>query len=252
MNYPASTYRIQFNSKFTFKDFAPLLDYLKSLGISTIYASPITKSEKDSVHGYDVTDASMVNPEIGTLEELRLLSKELQQREMTWLQDIVPNHMAFSMDNPKLYDVLERGQFSPFYNYFDIFWDHPELKGKVQIPTLGKELKQCIEEKEISLIFDTQSFQVKYMDNVFPLSVTALPILIEDMKGNSLPEAVIQTTEKLWTTAYHTGLEEWTEQKKQLITTLLKEDIRPVLISFIDKINGDADKLRTILDAQAY
>ncbi len=43
---PSSTYRIQLNDQFTFRDLEGIIDYLHQLGISTIYASPITTAFK--------------------------------------------------------------------------------------------------------------------------------------------------------------------------------------------------------------
>ena len=143
MNTPSSTYRIQFHKDFTFSDFLTIIDYLHRLGISTIYASPILKSVRGSIHGYDVTDPHVIDPEIGTKEELQTIAIKLKERGITWLQDIVPNHMAFDPSNERLMDVLERGQDSTFYHYFDIQWNHPapELNGKLMVPFLGEELK---------------------------------------------------------------------------------------------------------------
>ena len=128
MNIPTSTYRLQFNKDFTFHDFLGIIDYLHLLGISTIYASPILKSVPGSAHGYDVTDPHSLDPEIGTKEELRAIALKLKEKGMTWLQDIVPNHMAFDPANARLMDVLERGPGSTFYHYFDIHWNHPGVK----------------------------------------------------------------------------------------------------------------------------
>src|SRR4051812_22075391 len=106
---PTSTYRLQFHAGFTFKQLREIIDYLHELGISTIYASPIFTASPGSEHGYDVTNPHQINPAIGTIEELRAIHQQLVSRGMTWLQDIVPNHMAYHMTNTRLYDVLERG-----------------------------------------------------------------------------------------------------------------------------------------------
>ena len=66
---PINTYRFQFNRQFRFKDARPLVPYLHRLGISEIYASPVLKARRGSSHGYDVTDPSRLNPEIGTAGE---------------------------------------------------------------------------------------------------------------------------------------------------------------------------------------
>ena len=74
MKLPASTYRIQLHDHFTFKDLAAILDYLHELGITTVYASPVTTAFKGSQHGYDVADPLRLNPEIGTEEEWTALA----------------------------------------------------------------------------------------------------------------------------------------------------------------------------------
>jgi len=43
---PDSTYRVQLHAGFTFSQLESILEYLHELGISTIYASPITKAIK--------------------------------------------------------------------------------------------------------------------------------------------------------------------------------------------------------------
>ncbi|EAY9508051.1 hypothetical protein A7D72_07045, partial [Salmonella enterica] len=54
---PTATYRLQFRNGMTFDRAAALVPYLKNLGISHLYASPIFTATKASTHGYDVTDA---------------------------------------------------------------------------------------------------------------------------------------------------------------------------------------------------
>src|SRR5690606_23114334 len=104
---PTSTYRIQLSGSFTFKHLRQIIPYLHDLGISTVYASPVFQAREASTHGYDVVDPTRVNSEIGTLEEWREISRELKQRNMSWLQDIVPNHMAFASSNLWLMNVFQ-------------------------------------------------------------------------------------------------------------------------------------------------
>ena len=169
---PDSTYRIQLNDKFTLRDLAAILDYLHELGVSTIYASPLTTAVKGSTHGYDVTDPLHINAEIGTEEELAALASRLKEYGMTWLQDIVPNHMAYDTANPWLFDVLERGPYSPCYKYFDLITDHPvELLGdKLMAPFLGATLTECLQKGELTLQFTGAGFVIRYYDNDYPVS----------------------------------------------------------------------------------
>jgi (1->4)-alpha-D-glucan 1-alpha-D-glucosylmutase len=219
----SSTYRIQFHAGFTFKHLDDILDYLYDLGISTIYASPILKAVPGSQHGYDVTDPHQINPEIGTIEELRALHVRLAAKGMTWLQDIVPNHMAYHHTNTRLYDVLERGPLSPYYEYFDIDWHHPSFTGKVIAPFLGKTLAEAIADGEIKLGAD---LTISYFGQIFPLSVSAYDLF---------PNASFH---KLYQKAtMGSSMEEWTRAKSELLRSfpLFTEDINnnPALLSQI-------------------
>src|SRR3981189_2549558 len=124
MHIPSSTYRLQLNGQFTFNDVKNIIHYLHRLGITCIYASPFFKTAPGSIHGYDITAPHQLNPEIGTESELQELVTSLGENKMSWLQDIVPNHMAYEMGNQRLKDVLERGPRSEFCDYFDINWQH--------------------------------------------------------------------------------------------------------------------------------
>src|SRR5947207_4523972 len=98
MRIPVSTYRLQFNRDFRFADALRIVDYLHDLGITDLYASPILKARAGSTHGYDVTDPGQISPGIGTPEEFDQLCAALQARGMGLVLDIVPNHMAASLE----------------------------------------------------------------------------------------------------------------------------------------------------------
>lgn len=119
---PTATYRLQFNKAFRFEDARALVSYLNRLGISDIYASPILKARQGSSHGYDVTDPTCLNPELGNERDINALVKELRRYDMGLLLDIVPNHMAASPENPWWRDVQEKGRESPFAKFFDSNW----------------------------------------------------------------------------------------------------------------------------------
>ncbi|WP_343524207.1 malto-oligosyltrehalose synthase [Pedobacter sp.] len=149
MYLPKSTYRIQFHKDFNFADLDRAIPYLIELGIDTLYASPIFQAMPSSTHGYDIVNPLRINPEIGTEEELFAVSKKLKQAGIGWLQDIVPNHMAFHPDNTWLMDVLEKGRESAFADYFDIDWAQGD--GRLMVPFLGNNINQAVEEGSLSL-----------------------------------------------------------------------------------------------------
>ena len=166
---PVATYRLQFNRQFRFEDAQELVPYLCRLGISDLYASPIFKARKGSVHGYDVVDPSYPNPEVGTEADLDTLIQELKDREMGLLLDIVPNHMAASPENPWWMDLLENGLCSPYAAFFDIDWS--AFDGKILLPILDRPYDQALENQELALTLEDADLFIQYYDYKLPLAV---------------------------------------------------------------------------------
>jgi (1->4)-alpha-D-glucan 1-alpha-D-glucosylmutase len=166
-----ATYRLQFSSEFRFSDASELVDYLAKLGITDIYASPILTSRKGSTHGYDVTDPTQIDPDIGTANEFEQLQNKLIEHGMRLILDIVPNHMAARSENRWWTDVLENGSESVFASYFDIDWHPPSrnLEGKVLLPVLGRTFGETLDRGELRLFFQNGKFFVQYFDLIFPL-----------------------------------------------------------------------------------
>src|SRR4030043_1773672 len=118
MNIPTATYRLQLNPAFGFQAAQPVISYLADLGISDLYASPIFKARKGSTHGYDIVDPNQLNPELGDRKDFDELITSVKNYNLKWLQDIVPNHMAFDSENTLLMDVLEHGKKSVYFDFF--------------------------------------------------------------------------------------------------------------------------------------
>jgi (1->4)-alpha-D-glucan 1-alpha-D-glucosylmutase len=173
MRIPRATYRLQFNNTFTFQDAGHLIPYLAKLGVSDIYASPIFKARTGSSHGYDVVDPNKINPELGDRKSFEDLTKALKHNGMGWIQDFIPNHMAYDYHNRMLMDVLENGQNSEYFRFFDVEWDHPYegLRGKIVAPFLGRFYGESLEGGEIQLRYDKDGLTVSYYDLRLPLSI---------------------------------------------------------------------------------
>src|SRR5437870_4694335 len=169
MRIPISTYRLQFNREFHFADARRIVDYLHELGIGDLYASPVLKARPGSVHGYDVTDPTQLNPEIGTVEEFDELSDAVRANGMGFVLDIVPNHMAASLDNPWWFDVLEKGEESPYASFFDVNW---ETK-KVLLPILGRPYGEVLDNQELVVHIENGRAVLQYYDQRLPLAAGA-------------------------------------------------------------------------------
>lgn len=68
------------------------LDYLQQLGIKGIWLMPINPSP--SYHGYDVTDYEAINPDYGTVDDLKTLLSEAHARGIQVIMDLVLNHTS--------------------------------------------------------------------------------------------------------------------------------------------------------------
>src|SRR4051812_35628652 len=178
---PLSTYRLQFNSGFTFRDARAIVDYLRDLGISDCYASSYLKAVPGSLHGYDVADPTQLNPEIGTDEEHAAWVDAMQARGMGHLMDLVPNHMGIAKSaNPWWLDVLENGACSRFAHFFDIEWRpvKDELADKVLLPILGDQYGEVLERQELILAYGDGAFVVRYYDDTVPIAPDTYPSIL--------------------------------------------------------------------------
>lgn len=68
------------------------LDYLKWLGVSGLWLTPIYPSA--SYHGYDVTNYFAINPQLGTMTDFHRLLREAHARGIKVLIDMVLNHTS--------------------------------------------------------------------------------------------------------------------------------------------------------------
>lgn len=180
---PLSVYRLQFNKNFTFRHAQDIVPYLKELGISHCYASPILRAREDSVHGYDIINHSELNPEIGTMQEFYDFVNTLHYHDMGLIVDIVPNHMGIGNENKWWTDVLENGRASRYASYFDIDWEplKKELKGKVLVPILGDHYGNILTSGQFKFNFnrETGKLRLNYWEHEFPINPSSYPIFLE-------------------------------------------------------------------------
>jgi (1->4)-alpha-D-glucan 1-alpha-D-glucosylmutase len=280
MRIPRATYRLQFSYAFRFGDAEALVPYLDSLGISDIYASPLFGAQKQSSHGYDVTDYGLLNPEIGAEDEFLSLSRALRERGMSLVLDVVPNHMGiFDESNAWWQDVLENGPSSPFAKYFDIDWKPPktDLADKVLLPILGDQFGRVVDRGEISLAFEGGVFRIRYHDRTFPVAPRSKIFILGRVldrarrSGRAGDEALVEL-ESIITGLQHLPprtetdpervrerLREKEVAKRRLLSLLESSaPVREALDRVIQEINGrpgapeSLDTLARILAEQAY
>lgn len=178
---PLSTYRLQFNREFRFEDAQKLVPYFSRLGVTHLYSSPILRSRQSSTHGYDVVDPNALNPNLGDKTDLVDLVTDLRNFGLGMILDIVPNHMAASIENPYWRDVLTYGPSSPFAGWFDVDWrmPDPDMWGRVLAPVLGEPRSRVLKQDQIRLIWADGRFLVQYFEHLFPVDPATVPMICQ-------------------------------------------------------------------------
>ena len=69
------------------------LDYLRELGVSVVWLSPVYKSPNDD-NGYDISDYQDIMQEFGTLADWEELLAEMHKRGIKLVMDLVVNHTS--------------------------------------------------------------------------------------------------------------------------------------------------------------
>jgi (1->4)-alpha-D-glucan 1-alpha-D-glucosylmutase len=167
---PGSTYRLQLRPAFGFDEAAAVLPYLRDLGVTHAYLSPILQAQPGSEHGYDVVDHTHLSSDLGGAEGFRRFSDTARALGLGVVVDVVPNHMAVPTPvslNAALWSVLRDGPASTYAHWFDVDWAAQERA--ILMPVLGRRIGQCVADGEITLDRSGDEPVVRYFDKVFPV-----------------------------------------------------------------------------------
>ena len=248
---PAATYRLQFNSRFTFEDARRLLPYLDALGVSDVYASSYLGARPGSMHGYDITEHNTLNPEIGTQEDYDRFVEALRAHGMGQILDVVPNHMGIAAGcNPWWNDVLENGPSSPYAEFFDVDWDpvKRQLANKVLLPILGDQYGRVLENQELVLDYSGGAFSLRYYETRLPIDPrSATQILSHRLEAlaNALGETDLRLQEYHSIITALTNLPARTEHAPERILERLRE--KEVIRRRLARLTGECEAVRIFI-----
>lgn len=99
------------------------LDYLKELGITAIWLSPVYQSPNDD-NGYDISDYRAIMPEFGTMEDMEELIDQADKCDIKIIMDLVVNHTS---DEHKWFIESRKGKDNPYRDYY--IWRDPVNNG---------------------------------------------------------------------------------------------------------------------------
>ncbi|AIQ34441.1 glucan 1,6-alpha-glucosidase [Paenibacillus sp. FSL R5-0345] len=95
------------------------LDYLKQLGITAIWLSPVYKSPNDD-NGYDISDYQDIMTEFGTMEDMDDLIERAKLHNIRIIMDLVVNHTS---DEHPWFVEASKGKDNPYRDYY--IWRDP-------------------------------------------------------------------------------------------------------------------------------
>ncbi len=262
---PVATCRVQLSGQVGFAPLAALAPYLKDLGISHVYLSPILQAVPGSEHGYDVVDPTRVSAELGGDSGYETLCRALQALKMGQIIDVVPNHMATAYPYNRWWsEVLELGAESPHACVFDIDWEfsEPRLKKRILLPVLNKRYFQALEGGEVAIRRRGGAFEVACDDCRLPLAPHSVTRLLHAAaeRANCLKLALFANAfEFLARRAKQVapGDDQLVSKLcflRDLVARCLEEEPRAAdaLDALITEINTDPAKLDAFLEEQHY
>lgn len=92
------------------------LDYLKELGVNTVWLSPIYDSPQED-NGYDISNYKDIYKPFGTLDDAKRLIKEMHKRDIKLVMDLVVNHTS---SEHKWFKSVVEDPSSPYKDYYII------------------------------------------------------------------------------------------------------------------------------------
>lgn len=95
------------------------LDYLQKLGIDAIWLSPIYKSPGID-NGYDIADYETIDPQYGTMADMKKLILEAKKRNIRIIMDLVVNHTS---DQHPWFIEAKKSTNSPYRDFY--IWRNP-------------------------------------------------------------------------------------------------------------------------------
>lgn len=90
------------------------LDYIKGLGINTLWLNPVVSSNQVD-NGYDVTNYKTIDPIFGTEEDFGNFVNEPKRREFKLIYDLPLNHTSI---NHPWFKKAQEGKENPYRDYY--------------------------------------------------------------------------------------------------------------------------------------
>ncbi len=147
----------QYTPEGTFDAFSQHLERLDLMGVEILWLMPVqpigVENRKGSLGSYySIQDYTAVNPEFGTMDDLRTLIMQIHEQDMKVIIDWVANHTSWDHEwtetHPEFYQTDEQGNFMPpVEDWSDVIalnYDNRELWD-----TMIAEMRFWVEEMDV-------------------------------------------------------------------------------------------------------
>jgi maltose alpha-D-glucosyltransferase / alpha-amylase len=111
------------------------LDYIRDLGVDCIWLLPMYPSPYQD-DGYDISDFTSVHPDVGTIEDFRILLETAHAKGLRVVADLVMNHTS---DQHPWFQAARSDPDSPYRDYY-VWTDNPDQYAGVRIIFTDTEL----------------------------------------------------------------------------------------------------------------
>ena len=205
MRHRIATYRVQFRGGMTFDRAVEIVPYLRRLGVSHLYASPLFAAVPGSKHGYDVVDYNRFDEAFGGSAGFERLSAALAGAGLGLMLDIVPNHMAASPDNPWWRECAEWGAEAPHARHFDIDW-----RRRLTLPVLNAPVEEAIASGDLVVAVDAErrGLTFRHGETAYPLAPSSYRLLIDSDAAFAQLASIASDARPDMADAFHTQMRE--------------------------------------------
>ncbi|WP_179393851.1 glycoside hydrolase family 13 protein [Lacticaseibacillus absianus] len=90
------------------------IDYIKKLGADVVWLNPVYRSPNDD-NGYDISDYQQIQPDFGTLADLRAVIDACHQNGLRLMMDLVVNHTS---DEHDWFVASRTSREDPFHDFY--------------------------------------------------------------------------------------------------------------------------------------
>ncbi len=90
------------------------IPYLKKLGVDVIWLCPVYQSPQDD-NGYDISDYESIDPEFGTMDDMKELIRACNREDIRIVMDLVVNHTS---DEHWWFQEAQKSKENPYRDFY--------------------------------------------------------------------------------------------------------------------------------------